>query len=43
MIDLRNRDFLKLLDFTQEEILGLVDLAADLKDMKKKGIAHRRC
>ena len=43
MIDLRNRDFLKLLDFTQEEILGLVDLAAELKDMKKKGIAHRRC
>ena len=28
MIDLKNRDFLKLLDYTPEEILGLVDLAA---------------
>ena len=31
MIDLKNRDFLKLLDFTPEEIFGLIDLAADLK------------
>ena len=37
-MDLRGRDFLKLLDFTPEEIIGLVDLAADLKDKKKKGI-----
>jgi len=37
-MDLRGRDFLKLLDFTPEEILYLVDLAADLKDKKKKGI-----
>ena len=39
-MDLRGRDFLKLLDFSTEEILGLVDLAADLKDKKKKGILH---
>ena len=42
-MDLKNRDFLKLLDFTSEEIFGLVDLAADLKDKKKKGIPHRLC
>lgn len=37
-MDLKGRDFLKLLDFTPEEILYLVDLAAELKDKKKKGI-----
>ncbi len=37
-MDLRGRDFLKLLDFTQEEILYLIDLAAELKEKKKKGI-----
>lgn len=37
-MDLKGRDFLKLLDFTPEEILYLLDLAADLKDKKKKGI-----
>ena len=37
-MNLKGRDFLKLLDFTPEEILYLVDLAADLKDKKKKGI-----
>ena len=42
-MDLKNRDFLKLLDFTSEEIFGLVDLAAELKDKKKKGIPHRLC
>ncbi len=37
-MDLKGRSFLKLLDFTPEEILYLVDLAAELKDKKKKGI-----
>ena len=37
-MDLKGRDFLKLLDFTQEEIAYLVDLAAELKDKKKRGI-----
>ena len=37
-MDLKGRDFLKLLDFTPEEIGYLVDLAADLKDKKRKGI-----
>ena len=37
-MNLKGRSFLKLLDFTPEEILYLVDLAADLKDKKKRGI-----
>ena len=37
-MDLKGRSFLKLLDYTPEEILYLVDLAAELKDKKKKGI-----
>ena len=41
MVDLKGKDFLKLLDFTSEEIGYLIDLAADLKAKKKAGIAHR--
>lgn len=37
-MNLKGRDFLKLLDFTPEEIVYLLDVAADLKDKKKKGI-----
>ena len=37
-MNLKGRSFLKLLDFTPEEILYLIDLAADFKDKKKKGI-----
>ncbi len=37
-MNLKGRNFLKLLDFTPEEILYLIDLAAELKDKKKKGI-----
>ena len=40
-MNLKGKDFLKLLDFTPEEILGLIDLAADLKAKKKAGIPHR--
>ncbi|HLN21696.1 MAG TPA: ornithine carbamoyltransferase [Bacteroidales bacterium] len=36
-INLQNRSFLKLLDFTPEEIKYLLDLAADLKREKKEG------
>ncbi|MBR4760026.1 MAG: ornithine carbamoyltransferase [Lachnospiraceae bacterium] len=39
-MDLKGRDFLKLLDFTPEEIAYLVELAADYKDKKKNGIIH---
>lgn len=37
-MDLKGRSFLKLLDFTPEEILYLVDLAQELKEKRKKGI-----
>ena len=40
-MNLKNRNFLKLLDFTPEEIGYLLDLAADLKAKKKAGIPHR--
>ena len=39
-MDLKDRDFLKLLDFTPEEIGGLLALAADLKAKKKAGVRH---
>ena len=43
MNTLKNKSFLKLLDFTPEEINGLLDLSARLKQQKKKGIPHRLC
>ncbi|MDC7301663.1 ornithine carbamoyltransferase [Agathobacter ruminis] len=39
-MNLKGKNFLKLLDFTPEEITGLIDLSADLKAKKKNGIAH---
>lgn len=39
-MDLKGRSFLTLKDFTPEEIIYLVDLAAEYKDKKKKGILH---
>ena len=39
----KNRNFLKLLDFTPEEIGALLDLSADFKAKKKAGISHRLC
>ena len=43
MVSLKGRSFLKLLDHTAEEIEYLIDLAAKLKDEKKKGIPHKLC
>ena len=40
---LKGKDFLKLLDFSSEEIEKLIDLAADLKAKKKNGEAHDYC
>ena len=40
--NLKNRSFLKLLDFTPEEIEYLLDLAADLKRAKKEGTEEPR-
>ena len=42
-MNLKGKSFLKLLDFTPEEITGLLDLAAELKAKKKAGIPHRLC
>lgn len=39
-MNLSGRNFLKLLDYTTEEIEYLIDLAARLKSEKKQGIAH---
>ncbi|MCR5823680.1 MAG: ornithine carbamoyltransferase [Lachnospiraceae bacterium] len=36
----KGRSFLKLMDFSAEEILALINLAADYKEKKKKGIPH---
>ena len=41
MISLKSRSFLKLLDYTPEEIDYLLRLAEKLKAEKKKGIPHR--
>ena len=37
-MNLKGRDFLTLKDYTEAEILYLLDLSAELKDKKKKGI-----
>lgn len=37
-MDLKGRNFLKLLDYTPEEMEYLLDLAAELKEKKKNGI-----
>ena len=39
--DLKGKSFLKLLDFTPEQINYLIDLAADMKAQKKSGVPHR--
>ncbi|MBE6729447.1 MAG: ornithine carbamoyltransferase [Ruminococcaceae bacterium] len=39
-MNLKGRDFLKLLDFTAEEIEYLIDKAAEYKKLKKDGILH---
>lgn len=43
IMDFKGRDFLKLLDFTPDEIDYLISLAADFKAKKKEGIPHRVC
>ena len=39
-MNLKGRNFLKLMDYTPEEILYLIDLAAELKKKKKEGVMH---
>ena len=40
-MNLKNRDFLKLLDYTPEEIRYLLDLAHDFKKKKQEGLEHK--
>lgn len=40
-MNLTGRNFLKLLDYTPEEIRYLLDLSKDLKNKKKSGISHK--
>ena len=42
-MNLKGKSFLKLLDFTPEEIGGIIELAERLKKQKKAGIPHRIC
>ena len=42
-MSITGRSFLKLLDFTAEEIEALIELAAQLKQLKKAGIPHDVC
>lgn len=39
-MNLKGHHFLKLMDYTPEEIMYLIDIAADLKEKKKQGILH---
>ncbi|MDE6911447.1 MAG: ornithine carbamoyltransferase [Lachnospiraceae bacterium] len=39
-MNLKGRSFLTLKDFTPEEIVYLIDLAAEYKDKKKNGVRH---
>ena len=43
MLNLKGRSFLKLLDFTPQEIGALIDLAAEFKQKKKAGVVHHLC
>ena len=40
-VNLKGKSFLKLLDFSSDEIRYLLDLSKELKDKKKKGILHK--
>ena len=42
-MNIKGQSFLKLLDFTPEQIAAFLTLAADLKAKKKAGIPHRLC
>lgn len=40
-MNLNGRSFLKLMDFTPQEIMYLIELSAELKEQKKQGVLHR--
>src|SRR5690625_3878858 len=39
--NLKGKDLLTLADFTQEELMYLIELAIELKDQQKQGMQHR--
>ena len=41
IVNLKDKNFLTLKDFTPEEITYFLDLSKELKDKKHKGIPHR--
>lgn len=40
-VNIRGRNYLKLLDYTSEEMRYLLDLAKNFKDMKRAGVPHK--
>ena len=42
-MNMKDKNFLKIMDLSEEEISGLIDLAASLKAKKKNGVPHRYC
>ena len=40
-LNLKGRDFLTLADFTQQDVFNLLNLAAELKQLKKSQVPHR--
>ena len=40
-VNVRGRNYLKLLDYTPEEIRYLLDLSKEFKNMKRNGVPHR--
>ena len=42
-MNLKGKNFLKLLDFTSQDMEDLMNLAVDLKAKKKNGILHEEC
>lgn len=42
-MNLKGKDFLKISDFSAQELAGLLKLSAKLKAEKKSGVAHRLC
>jgi len=43
MSEFKGRSFLKLLDYTPDDIGDLINYAAELKELKKTGTPHRYC
>ena len=40
-VNIRGRNYLKLLDYTPEEIRYLLDLSKQFKNMKRNGVPHK--